>query len=513
MKFCVFETPEPRGIFWLFLLCISLVLACASKQSVQTNPEEPPAAEPVTDTDTSVADDPVELRELAEVESLYTQLAADQRAYEEAIVRLSFGEDVGDLQVITNRLQAGARECMKMESCDSGRFLDVLGNLLGEQDSLLRSQVSRMENIVDDTEEDFAREPGTSPFASEMPELDTAVALLNGADLRDLIELNGPVKAALDDWLTWMRPMLMASYENYMFLRNQIAPVYEEAGLPEALLFAILATETGGKVHSYSRAGAVGPLQFIRSTGRRYGLKAEDGFDMRLDPVAATKANVRYLNDQFKVLNNSLEKSLAAYNGGENRMRRLHRQHKGTSLWDSRIYYRLPRETREYVPRVLAAAWLFLHPEDYNLEWPTWENESTGLVVQKDISLGELTICLGQEGTRDGWFRTLRNLNPRLNPGERIKAGESIEIPTFLVPYYESECLEGGLVERAALLHDANYPFGEMTVYVVQPGDTLGRIASRFRCVTVRELAALNNIQTPRYMIRVGQRLKIPNCG
>lgn len=513
MKSCVFETPEPRGIFWLSFLCISLGLACASKQSVQPNPEEPPAVVPLTESGSSAEENPIELRELAEVESLYTQLAADQRAYEEAIERLSFGEDVGDLQVIANRLQAGARECMEMENCDSGRFLDVLGNLLGEQDSLLRSQVSRMESLVDDTEEDIAREPGTSPFVSEMPELDTTVALLNGADLRDIIELNGPVKAALDDWLTWMRPMLMASYENYTFLRNQIAPVYEEAGLPEALLFAILATETGGKVHSYSRAGAVGPLQFIRWTGRHYGLKVEDGFDMRLDPVAATKANVAYLNDQFKVLNNSLEKSLAAYNGGENRMKRLHRQYKGASLWDSRLYYRLPRETREYVPRVLAAAWLFLHPEDYNLKWPTWENESTGLVVQKDISLGELTICLGQEGTRDGWFRTLRNLNPRLNPGERIKAGENIEVPAFLVPYYESQCLEGELVERAGLLHDANYPFDEMTEYVVQPGDTLGRIASRFRCVTVRELAALNNIQPPRYVIRVGQRLRIPNCG
>jgi membrane-bound lytic murein transglycosylase D len=307
--------------------------------------------------------------------------------------------------------------------------------------------------------------------------------------------------------------MLMASYEYYSFLRNQIAPIYEEAGLPEALLFAIIATETGGKVHSYSRAGAVGPLQFVRWTGRRYGLKVEDGFDMRLDPVAATKANVAYLNDQFKVLNNSLEKSLAAYNGGENRMRRLHRRYKGASLWDSRLYYRLPRETREYVPRVLAAAWLFLHPEDYNLQWPVFENETTELIVQEDISLGELTICLGQEGVPNGWFRTLRNLNPRLNPGERVKAGESLEIPASLIPYYESRCLEGELIETAQALHDANYPYGEMIVYVVQPGDTLGRIAARFGCVTVRELAALNNIQPPRYLIRVGQRLRIPNCG
>jgi membrane-bound lytic murein transglycosylase D len=135
------------------------------------------------------------------------------------------------------------------------------------------------------------------------------------------------------------------------------------------------------------------------------------------------------------------------------------------------------------------------------------------LTVKKDISLGELTICLGQEGNNKGWFRTLRNLNPRLNPGERVKAGESIEIPTALVPLYESQCLEGNLITTAEALHDANYPFGDMITYIVQRGDTVGRIASRHRCVTTRELAAINNIRGPRYLIRVGQRLRIPNCG
>jgi membrane-bound lytic murein transglycosylase D len=234
---------------------------------------------------------------------------------------------------------------------------------------------------------------------------------------------------------------------------------------------------------------------------------------MRLDPAAATKANVDYLNDQFKVLNNSLDKALAAYNGGENRMRRLHRRYKDASLWDSRVFYRLPRETREYVPRVLAAAWLFLHPEDYNLVWPELEIETAELVLQGEIALGELAVCLGQEGNPNGWFRTLRNLNPRLNPGERVKAGETIEIPAALFPLYESQCLDGDLLQTAQALHEANYPYGDMIIYIVQPGDTLGRIASRFRCVTVRELADINNIRPPRYVIRVGQRLRIPNCG
>ena len=62
----------------------------------------------------------------------------------------------------------------------------------------------------------------------------------------------------------------------------------------------------------YSRAAAAGPLQFMRATALRYGLGSVDGFDMRLDPVAATQANVDYLNDRFGELNDNLEKALAA---------------------------------------------------------------------------------------------------------------------------------------------------------------------------------------------------------
>jgi membrane-bound lytic murein transglycosylase D len=495
-----------------------LVVSCASKKTAEVAetplPVEPESATPAPDKG------PADQQEPDKVGELYTRLGESQREYKDAIELLLEGADVEDeiLKSILDRIRMLAAECSQTEGCDSSRFIDTLMVLMDEQAVALKSRNAQIESMLTVPEEeqlgeDLEREPGTSPFVSAMPDLGDTVSLLRGTDLRDIIELNGPVNAALDDWLTWMRPQLIESYVNYHFLRNKIAPIYEEAGLPEALLFAIMATETGGKVHAYSRAGAAGPLQFMRHTGRKYGLRTVDGFDMRLDPAAATKANVAYLNDQFKVLNNSLEQALAAYNGGENRMRRLHRRYKDMSFWDSRFFYRLPRETREYVPRVLAAAWLFMHPEDYNLVWPELETETAEIVVQKEVALGELAICFGQEGNPTGWFRTLRNLNPRLNPGERVKAGETLEIPASLVSLYESQCLGGDIVQTAQTLHEANYPYGDMIIYIVQPGDTLGRIASRFRCVTVRDLAEINNIRGPRYLIRVGQRLRIPNCG
>jgi membrane-bound lytic murein transglycosylase D len=207
---------------------------------------------------------------------------------------------------------------------------------------------------VNDSSEMIAGELGLSTIVTDLPEAGRSINLINGEELRQIIDLNGPVKAALADWLSWMRPNLMEAWENYQFMRHLMWPHYEEAGLPEALLFGILATESTGKVHAVSRAGASGPLQFMPATGRRYGLQVVNGFDQRFDPSASTRANVAYLNDQFRLLNNNLELVLGAYNGGENRMRRLVQSTGKTRFWDDKIYWQLPRETREYVPKVLA---------------------------------------------------------------------------------------------------------------------------------------------------------------
>jgi len=448
--------------------------------------------------------------------ALYNQLNKIRQDYQLVIDQILNDETpwaIESLSAVSDALRAVTNECDETPHCELNRFLDTFSDLAQAQTLALKKMHNPLAKKKG--EGDTAHSESTEQSSTDitLKELGQAASLLSDTGLSSLVKVNGPVKAALDDWLTWMRPALMDSYENYQFLRNEIAPVYEAAGLPEALLFAMIATESRGRVHSFSPAGAAGPLQFMRATGRAYGLREVDGFDTRLDPVAATKANVAYLNAQLKILNNDLEKTLAAYNGGETRLRRLHRRYKGSSLWDSRFYYSLPRETRDYVPRILAAAHLFLHANDYNLQWPVYQTETTEITLSRNTSLGELAICLGQQYNRNGWFRTLRNLNPRVEANVQLEAGEQLKLPVILTRVYNERCTSGLILDRALALYEANYPDGsDLVPYIVKRGDTLGKIASRLPCISTGELADINGIRSPRFLIRIGQQLRIPNC-
>lgn len=355
-----------------------------------------------------------------------------------------------------------------------------------------------------------------SAVLGSLPEAGKTVALLNGRDLRELIEVNEPVRAALTEWLTWMRPGLIASWENYQRMRFLMWPEYQQAGLPEALLFGLLAKESNGRVHSLSRSGAAGPMQFMPATGQRFGLGWTDGFDTRYDPQLAARASTRYFNERFAELNHNLEFAIAAYNGGEGRARRLYKASAGRSFWDPAVFAQLPPETRDYVPYVLAAALLFLHPEEYGLEFPKVESAATVMKIDAPASIYQLAICLG--GERDGYFRVLRNLNPRYEPHDAIAAGTELRVPTAVPPLYHQYCLSGPRAQLANELAQARKPDVVNVVasasgrrYRVQSGDTLSGISRRYRCRSAEQLARANHLRAP-FILRPHQQLRLQGC-
>ena len=122
------------------------------------------------------------------------------------------------------------------------------------------------------------------------------------------------------------------------------------------------------------------------------------------------------------------------------------------------MYRQFPEETRDYVPMVIAAAWLYLHPKEYGLDFDPVYSRPAQLALSKPASMYELTICLGNEGTRDGYLRTLRNLNPRYQPSSWLPAGTTLNVTGRVAQLYQRYCVEGPRATLAQKLmqSDAN---------------------------------------------------------
>lgn len=458
-------------------------------------------------------------------------VAIAERAFEAALEGWHRGESenaVSALTVARRNLDTAVAACVGARDCDAAAALQAQSRALESMQVALLGR-GAVDGAASTAEIETLEEahPKTAVPLGEIPEVARSVALLKGKNLDEVIHLNEAVKASIEEWLTWMRPNLLDANEHYQYLRHRMWPVYEQAGLPEALLFGMIAKESGGKVHAVSRAGAAGLLQFMPATAARFGLSRASGFDERFDARRITEANVAFLNDQFRVFNNDLELALAAYNGGEGRVGRLVRGGQ-RRFWDSPVYNALPPETREYVPMVMAAAWLFLHPDDYGVVFPKIDATPASLTLEHDASINELAVCMGQFGNPRGWFRTLRNLNPRTEADMRIAAGTVLDVPKAAADAYAARCRSGLMVQRSVELHEARMPAsanapmiasrgapmatGPGSIHLVRKGETLHGIARRFGC-GVNSVAAANGLRAPNYMIRVGQRLHVPRCG
>ncbi|RZA19161.1 MAG: LysM peptidoglycan-binding domain-containing protein [Lysobacteraceae bacterium] len=431
-----------------------------------------------------------------------------------------------------------------MEACATQRGCSM-PTMLATYERLLKATPQLGEELLDDEGEDPIDE---GDFAStDVPDSANAASLLSeeGQRFVRMVQFNPAVQAGIRRWLTDMRPSLMDSYENYRYMQHLMSPAFKRHGLPEALLFGIMAKESNGKVHVGSRAGAVGPLQFMPATGRRFGLGNDGtGFDTRYDPTASADAAAQYLGERMAQLNNSIELSLAGYNGGEGRALRVFRDTGGRSFWEYDVYNQFPAETKDYVPMVVAAAWLFLHPKEYGIRWPRVSTRPATIRLSQPSSIYELTICLGNYGSRDGYMRALRNLNPRWEAGSTIPAGSTINATSRIAWLYRFNCTGGKRAELAKQLVASNVQsalvrIGPMSTtseatasapiqdvasppsgpakpakpktYKVQRGENLAAIARKFDC-NLADLAKANKVKAPKYAIKLGQTLALEGC-
>ena len=503
----------------------------------------------------------VSARDKVKVDALQQRMNAAEKRYTDALLRVANADPKGssEADAALEDMEDVLSACIAQKGCQVGNMLATYKRLLKRD-----ADAAGDDAVADEAGDRLQADPDhIGPLTADVPEAARAAALLN--DKRhafdSMVEYNPAVQAGIRRWLTDMRPALMTTYENYQNLRAVMWPEWEKRGLPEALLFGIMAKESNGRVHASSRAGAAGLMQFMPATGRRFGLGPDGtGFDTRFDARSAAEASATYLNERMRELNNNVELSLAGYNGGEGRAARVFKQNPGQGFWVDSVYNQFPGETKDYVPMVIAAAWIFLHPQQYGVEFPKINAQPATLRLARSTTIYELTICLGSHGTRDGYMRALRNLNPRYEADGWIPAGTLINATTRIAGLYTRNCVSGPRADLARTLitadlnaaivrpNAASYT-GSVAVGGVVPvadaaaagnvasappapvaprpapparakpvrshkvgkGDTLGRIAARFQC-DVPTLARANGLKAPGYSLRQGQTLKLQGC-
>ena len=209
-------------------------------------------------------------------------------------------------------------------------------------------------------------------------------------------------------------------------------PILEKYGLPKDLIYLSM-IESGFSNRAKSIANAVGPWQFIRSTGKLYKLRIDDFVDERRDPLQSTHAAARFLSDLYASLGD-WHLAAASYNAGEGRIQRALRsmpadQSDFFSLSEAR---RLPNETRNYVPKLIAALFIGKYPAVFGFEVAQGSRAlHTRIVpVARSVALDDLA----RESNMDP--KLLEDLNPELRVG--ITPPPTASRPSFPLKVPES---------------------------------------------------------------------------
>ncbi len=307
------------------------------------------------------------------------------------------------------------------------------------------------------------------------------------------------INDAVERWLYFFQTDGRENFEIYLQragrYEGMMRAVFRDAGLPEDLVYISL-IESGFSPRAYSRARAVGLWQFISSTARLYDLRITYWVDERRDPILATKAAAAHLKDLYEEFG-SWYLAAAAYNGGANRVRRSIRRSGSDDFWTlaRRRYFR--RETRNYVPKLIAAALIAKQPEKYAFNGIEPLAPLAYEVVRVPDATSIDVIADAAAVSTD----EIAELNPQIlrgvtPPGER----HTLRVPP-------------GAGQQFALNY-AKVPASERVTWVqhvVRRGDTLSEIARAYG-VSVASIRAANRGVHPR-RLRIGQRLMIPRAG
>lgn len=319
------------------------------------------------------------------------------------------------------------------------------------------------------------------------------------ADAWDLPNLD---HERVDYWVERFSTDKRGEFEKFLQRSGRYSPMISaklsERDMPQDLIYLAM-IESGFNPTAYSHAHASGLWQFISETGQRYGLDINRAVDERNDPMKATDAALdylTYLHDRF----DSWYLAAAAYNTGENRVGRIMREETGSEKGDEYSYYkiwdRLPKETRDYVPLMIAAGRIAKEPAKYGFEH---------IELETPLAFEEIVV------------------DPA-TPLERVAsaAGVTVDALYDLNPHFKLDRTRNDQRDMVRVPHGARTAFlvnwpkvvEEETMstkqYQVRSGDSLLAIARKFG-IGVEDIRQANSLRGSR--ILAGQTLDIPVKG
>ena len=305
------------------------------------------------------------------------------------------------------------------------------------------------------------------------------------------IQLNDEVLSCIELYQGRLRDWFAGALARGHKYLPGIREVFAAEGVPRDLAYLAL-VESAFKPTAYSRAKARGVWQFIAGTGKRYGLEQDWWVDERSDTEKATRAAARYLKELYTNFG-AWELAMAAYNAGEGVVQRGIDRYRTSDFWKLRKTRTFRRETKNYVPLILAAVVVAKAPEKYGFEiTPEPAPEFERVPVAGAVDLRVIAECMQTP------VEEIQALNPELRrlatPANRTFA---LRVPPSSGAAL-SNCLSAIPAEKRA----------RFRTYVVGRGQTLATIA-KVNGVRARDIADANGLALNR-VLRPGTELIIP---
>ncbi|MCX8109906.1 MAG: LysM peptidoglycan-binding domain-containing protein [Syntrophorhabdaceae bacterium] len=349
----------------------------------------------------------------------------------------------------------------------------------------------------------------TSPFKKEIETLkntkvepdeeDDVSSLLTHDDLKDFdipIVFNDAVEYYIHYFTTEKRKVFTNWLRRARYYVPIIKEILKENNMPEDLVYLAM-IESGFNSKAYSPKKASGPWQFIYATGGRYGLKVNFWIDERRDPEKSTVAAAKYLRDLFNQFG-CWYLAAAGYNAGEGRIGRAINKHNTNDFWELVKYNTLPQETREYIPKLIAAAIIAKYPEKYGFGNITYEKpikfQQVIVPPSTPISAIAKAASIDAGSIRSYNPEILRGITPPYEDHYKIKLPDTIDIPSF------NKSLAVALKNERIIK--------DVTTYRVKKGDTLAKIMKRYN-VRYEDMALVNSMDGE-LRIKKGMVLNIP---